>query len=46
MYVEEFYLLSVMFVIALALLPFMHRVRAEPARRIDQAIKPLRAPTD
>jgi DHA2 family multidrug resistance protein len=45
-YVEEFYLLSAVFVLALTLLPFMHRVRSEPPRRERPAIEPLPAPTD
>jgi DHA2 family multidrug resistance protein len=45
-YMEEFLLLSAVFTISLGLLPFMQRVRAEPVRRTEPAIKPLPAPVD
>jgi len=49
-YAEEFYLLSLIFLAALALLPFMRRVHAEPVRRRDSSdsgtVEPLPSPVE
>jgi hypothetical protein len=45
-YVELFLMLSAIFTMSIALLPFMRRVRTDPAPRVEPAIKPLPAPVD